>query len=280
MSFRASGEESVPQERIPRSARDDIPTPAARVKTSFDGQVAYLTLCHPPVNVVDFEMIAEMTAFIDGLRDERRLCALALQAEGRVFSGGVDIGSHLPATVERMIREFHGVFEALDQLAVPTLALVRGACLGGACELVGYLDTVIATENASFGVPEIKLGVFPPAAAAFFPQRFGYQGAMQLLLTGESIDARAAVRVGLVGRLVDEGEAALALEEALAPLRARSASSLRAVKTAALRARGKTFRELVAPSEEVYLGQLMATRDAIEGLQSFLEKRDPVWEHG
>jgi cyclohexa-1,5-dienecarbonyl-CoA hydratase len=78
---------------------------------------------------------------------------------------------------------------------------------------------------------------------------------------------------------VAEDDADAALEEALAPLRQRSAAALRMVKRASIRARGKSFREAVAPSEDVYLEQLMATHDALEGLQAFVEKREPVWAH-
>ena len=250
-----------------------------RLNTRFDGEVAFVTLNHPPVNVIDFELIDELSAFLSSVRDEARLCAIVFQAEGRVFSAGVDVGAHLPASVQRMINTFHGVFELLDEISVPTLALVRGACLGGACELAGYLDYVLATENAQFGVPEIKLGVFPPVAAALFPQRFVYQGAMRLLLTGETLDANAASALGIVGRLVSEDAGADELDLELRLLRTKSAASLRAVKRASIVARGWTFRELVAPSERVYLGRLMATADSVEGLSAFLEKREPVWIH-
>jgi cyclohexa-1,5-dienecarbonyl-CoA hydratase len=249
------------------------------IQTSFDGEVAYVTLANPPVNVIDFQMIAEIKAFLDEMSDEPRLCVIVLRATGRAFSAGVDVGSHLPRDVDRMIREFHGLFEQLDDLSIPTVGLVQGVCLGGACELAGYLDIVIATEAARFGLPEIKLGVFPPVAAAIFPQRFRYQAAMQLLLTGDMIDPPAAVRLGLVSRAVPEPEANGVLEELLRTFRSKSASSLRAIKLATLRGRGATFRELVAPSEEVYLRQLMATRDSVEGLNAFLEKRAPVWSH-
>jgi cyclohexa-1,5-dienecarbonyl-CoA hydratase len=178
-----------------------------------------------------------------------------------------------------MIRAVHSLFELLDDIAVPTVGLVRGRCLGGACELVGYLDEVIATQDASFGLPEIKLGVFPPAAAAFFPQRFGYQGAMRMLLTGESIRPDEALRIGLVSKVVPDSEAGATLDEALAPLRQRSAAALRMVKRASIRSRGASFRELVAPSEAVYLYELMATHDAVEGLQAFIEKREALWTH-
>jgi cyclohexa-1,5-dienecarbonyl-CoA hydratase len=250
-----------------------------RITTRFDGAVAYVTLAHPPVNVIDFQMIAEIKAFLESVREEPRLCAVVFQGAGRNFSAGVDIPSHLPATVREMLREVHGLLQLLDDVAAPTLGLVRGHCLGGACELVGYLDQVIAGESARFGLPEIKLGVFPPAAAAFFPRRFGYQGAMRMLLSGESIEPDAARQVGLVSDVVADEDAEAALEATLAPLRDRSAAALRMVKRATIASLGKTFLELVAPSEAVYVDQLMATHDAVEGLEAFIEKRDPSWSH-
>lgn len=249
-----------------------------RIETLFDAEVAYLTLNHPPVNVIDFQMIAEISDFLEAMSGEQRLCALVLQATGPAFSGGVDVASHLPETVERMLREFHGLFEQIDDLSVPTIALVGGPCLGGACELAAYMDMVIATENAQFGFPEIKLGVFPPVAASIFPQRFSYQGVMQMLLTGEVLEAPAAVRVGLASRVVPQDQALGSLEELLRSFRQKSATSLRATKRAALEARGP-FRTLVAPAERVYLRQLMGTADAVEGLHAFLQKRDPIWKH-
>ena len=250
-----------------------------RLTTRFDGQVARVTLNNPPVNVIDFDLIDELTGFLTSMRDEPRLCAILFEGEGRVFSAGVDVASHLPETVERMIRSFHGVFELLDEIGVATVGLVRGTCLGGACELIAYLDCVLATERARFGLPEIKLGVFPPVAAALFPRRFAYHGAMRLLLTGETVEAQDARAMGLVGRVVEDDRAETELEGELDLLRARSASSLRAIKRAALAARGWTFRQLVEPSERVYLDGLMATADSVEGLSAFLEKREPVWSH-
>ncbi len=249
-----------------------------RIDTSFDGVVGRLTLAHPPVNVFDFLMIAQIKEWLEGIRHEQRLCAIVIRGSGRHFYAGVDIPSHLPDTVHAMIREFHSVFELLDDLAVPTIGVVHGQCLGGACELVGYLDCVVATDDARFGLPEIKLGVYPPAAAALFPDRFGHQRAMRLLLSGESIDAVEARDMGLVSRVVVPADVDAAVDEALAPLRERSASSLRAVKRVTILSRG-SFRGLVAPSERVYLDQLMATRDAVEGLRAFMEKRQPIWEH-
>lgn len=249
-----------------------------RLRVGFDGAVAALTLTNPPVNVIDFEMIGEIRQTLGDLAGEDRLCALVLQAEGKVFSAGVDVASHLAPTVERMIREFHGVFEDLDELAVPTVALVRGLCLGGACELIGYLDVVLATDGAEFGVPEITLGVYPPVAATFFPGRVGHHAAMHMLLTGDRLNASAAEAIGLISDVVSEAGADAALESVLARLREKSAPALRAVKRASLRARGR-FRDLVAPAERVYLDELMSHPDAEEGLRAFVEKRPPQWTH-
>ncbi len=250
-----------------------------RIEGTFDGAVATITLAHPPVNVIDFPMITELRRFLGGVRDEPRLCAIVLQSTGKVFSAGVDIPSHLPETVEAMLDEFHNVFALLDEIAVPTVALVRGACLGGACELACYSDIVIASENARFGLPEIKLGVYPPVAAAMFPQRFGFQDLMHMLFTGETVDAATAARIGLARQVVKEEDATNALEETLLLLRDKSAPALRAIKRANIRARGATFRQLVRPSEEVYLNDLMTHADAIEGLRAFVEKRPPEWTH-
>ena len=256
------------------------PPTNSHIQTAYDGEVAYITLHNPPVNVIDFPMIAQIKAFLEPLRVEKRLCAIAFQAAGDIFSAGVDIQAHLPASVHSMIREFHSVFELLDELSAPTVALVQGQCLGGACELAGYMDVVIATENARFGLPEIKLGVFPPVAAAVFPQRFRFQSAMQMLFTGEVIEPSAAVRVGLVSRLVTEADAEIALQDLLRSFRAKSATSLRLLKKATVQARGMTFREMIAAAEQVYLKDLIATPDAEEGLRAFLEKRDASWSHG
>lgn len=249
-----------------------------RITNRFDGAVAYLTLSNPPVNVIDFQMIAEIQEFLSVLRPESRLCALVLRGEGRAFSAGVDVGSHLAPTVKQMIREFHSVFVGIDELAVPTVALVSGICLGGACELVGYCDVVLATPEAQFGLPEITLGVYPPVAATFFPSRFGHQAAMHMLLTGDLLDAHAAESIGLVSDVVPAEQADAALESVLARLREKSAPALRAVKLASLRTRG-AFLDLVAPAERTYLDELMRHPDAEEGLRAFLEKRPPLWTH-
>src|SRR5688572_20028715 len=143
------------------------------VRVEDDGIVARLVLARPPLNVIDLGMAREMTAALLALRGRDGLRAVVIAAEGRAFSAGVSIEDHLPGRVEAMLPAFHDVFRALRTLEVATVAAVHGAALGGGCELAGFCDFVIATEDATFGLPEIKLASFPPVAAVHFPTRIG-----------------------------------------------------------------------------------------------------------
>jgi cyclohexa-1,5-dienecarbonyl-CoA hydratase len=167
----------------------------------------------------------------------------------------------------------------LDAFPVPVVAAVRGKCLGGAFELIQPADLVIAGEGATFGQPEIVLGVFPPAACALLSDRLAPALVSRVLYTGDSISAADALRGGFVARVVpdDEVEAA-ALDEARRVAR-HSAAVLRATKHALRATRGIAHRAALQEAGRIYLHELMDTRDAVEGLRAFTEKRQPVWRH-
>jgi len=253
-----------------------MPHPFVRLEVA-DG-VATLTLDRPPVNVITLAVMAELQAALDALREAPALRAVVFRGAGRVFSAGVDVGEHLPPTHEAMLREFHAVFERLEGLALPTVAVVHGAALGGACELVGCCDFVVAAESARFGFPEITLGVFPPVAAAVLPARLGARAVARLVLSGEVVDAREARRLGLVDTVVADSELEAAVARLLGRLRGLSAAALRAARRALWAGEGG-WRGRLAAAERIYREELMATRDATEGLRAFLEKRAPVWHH-
>jgi cyclohexa-1,5-dienecarbonyl-CoA hydratase len=243
-----------------------------------DLTVARLTLRRPPLNILDLETIRELDRILRDLQDSTALRALVLRAEGKAFSAGVSVQDHLPGAVEAALPAFHDLFRRLRRLSCPKVAAVQGTALGGGCELACFADLVIASEAASFGLPEIKLGVFPPVAAVFFPERIGLARTLELVLGGETIGAREAERIGLVDRVVAPGALEDAVEEAVARLRDKSAAALRLARRAVLEARGD-FEEALAGAEALYLGELMATEDAREGLRAFLAKRAPVWTH-
>ena len=175
-----------------------------------------------------------------------------------------------------MLEAFHGMFLDMVDLAIPTAAVVRGQCLGGGAELALFCNWIFASPNAKFGQPEIQLGVFPPPASIILPLKLGQVWADHACLTGMSFAAEAAAEVGLIYDVSEDPWAAL---EALATehLLPKSASSLRFAVRAARTHFNQVFRAGIAEVQRLYLDELMASHDANEGIEAFLEKRKPVW---
>lgn len=243
--------------------------------------IARLTLNKPPLNVLDIAMMQEINAALEGLGDDPSVKVLVFQAaEGsKAFSAGVDVSDHTADKVGEMIEVFHRIFRHLDGLEMPTVAVVGGAALGGGCELVLFCDMVIASEKASFGQPEIQVGVFPPIAVAALPGIVGPKKALELVLIGDRIRAGEALRLGLVNQVVPVEELQAAAEEFVGKLAKLSGAVLRLTKRAVRVGSAGSFADGLAAVEDLYLGPLMATEDAHEGLAAFMEKRAPVWEN-
>jgi cyclohexa-1,5-dienecarbonyl-CoA hydratase len=242
--------------------------------------VAWLVLNRAPLNVLNIAMMREINTALEGLNGDLSVKVLVFEAaEGsKAFSAGVDIADHTADKVEEMIEVFHRIFRLLDTLEIPTVAVVGGAALGGGCEVALFCDMVIASEKASFGQPEIQVGVFPPLAAVALPGIIGPKKTMELLLTGDRIRAAEAERLGLVNRVVSPEELRTAADEFVGKLAGLSGAVLRLTKRAVRVGSAGPFAEGMAAVEELYLGPLMATEDAHEGLASFMERRAPVWK--
>ena len=238
--------------------------------------VAWIMLNRPPLNILTLDIIRELDSAISEVAEQTNLKTLVLSSNGKAFCAGVDVADHTPDRVEPMIREFGQLFTRLRTLPIPTIALVQGAALGGGCELAISCDMVIAAESAKFGQPEIKLGVFPPIAAALFPQLIGHQQTARLLFSGETIDAAEAVRLGLVTYVVADDDLLATLDNLLTQYRNVSAAALRITKRALLYGNDLGVNALL-DIEDLYLRDLMETADAQEGIQAFMEKRQPIW---
>ena len=167
--------------------------------------ILWLILDRPPLNILNIEMLDQLTTAMRGaIKNSPRLIVITGTGE-RAFCAGVDVHDHLDGReVEmlRVVRDNCAAFEELHAHHIPTVALVKGHALGGGCELAALCDTVIAHENATFGLPEVNLGVFPPVAAVYFPSLIGYNATMRLMLTGEIITAREALRLGLAHQML------------------------------------------------------------------------------
>jgi len=248
------------------------------IQTEFKDGVATLTLNRAPVNVLNIEMMEEINTYLEGLKKEKSLKLLVIQAIGKAFSAGVDVGEHLGDLVYKMIEVFHKMFRLMDALKVVSIAVVNGSALGGGCELALYCDMVITTEKAKFGQPEIQVGVFPPIAALVFPRMIGRKKAMELILSGETISAQEALNLGLVNKVVAEASLAQEVNSFIEKFKKLSGIVLKLAKEATLAGLNDDMDKGLKVIERVYLDRLMKTHDAIEGLKAFLEKRKPVWK--
>lgn len=244
-------------------------------------KIGYLTFQRDDdINVLNIEMMEEINSALKSLDAGRNLKALVLRAKGKAFSAGVDVAEHTDQLAEKMIRSFHGMFLLLDKMECPTVALVQGAALGGGCELACFCDMVLAREGVKFGQPEIKVGVFPPVAAAAFPQYAHLKKVNELLLVGDVILSEEAERMGLVNRVYPKEEFEKKCQEFVYRLASNSAAILGLTKNAIRAGIGKSFSEALPVIEDIYLKEMMQTKDAHEGLAAFMEKRSPKWRDG
>jgi len=228
-------------------------------------------------SVLDSEAIAQLGATAEEFAATApALRAITIAGAGKHFSFGASVEEHRPDQVTSMLMRFHGLFRRLAKLAVPTIAVVRGQCLGGGLELAAWCSWVFAAPDARFGQPEIKLGVFPPLASVLLPWRLGGAAALDLCVSGRTIDAATAHRIGLVHTIADD-PAAAAAEFVAAELASCSPSSLRFAERAVRLGLMRKLADELPAMERLYLEELMRTLDAVEGIEAFLAKRPPAW---
>jgi cyclohexa-1,5-dienecarbonyl-CoA hydratase len=200
------------------------------------------------------------------------------QAGEKAFSTGVDVKDHTSDKVDEMIEVFHQIFRIMATLDLPTLAVVNGHALGGGCEVAIFCDMVIASEKSQFGQPEIKLAVYPSMVVAWLYRLIGAKKTFEIILTGESIDAKEAERIGLINLAVPEDRLAEEVAKFIKRLADMSPVALKWAKRAVLAGMDVDFEQALQRSEAIYKGNLMKTHDANEGLTAFMEKRQPVWK--
>lgn len=249
------------------------------IRFERDEHVAKITLNRPPLNVLNIQMMREISSALEGLKDDTKLKVLIFQAEGKAFSAGVDVADHTDKKAEEMIHIFHKIFFKLTKIKAPTIALVNGAALGGGCELAVFCDIVLASDKSKFGQPEIKVGVFAPIAAVIFPWSTNFRKSMELLLTGDIIDANEAKALGLINAVFPVESFEEEAKKFMEKLTENSSVVLQLTKQIIDEAYGEDYHIGVAKAENLYLNKLMNTYDANEGLKAFMEKRKPVWKN-
>lgn len=249
----------------------------SEVTAHLERKVGTVLFDRPPVNVLSIAMLEAAQVAVDDLLSRGAEVLVIRTAGHRAFSAGVDVKDHVPARVPRMLAALHGLLEKLWDARAVSVCVVQGAARGGGAELALGCDLVVAGAEATFGFPEIQVGCFPPVAAALLPARLGPQVATDLVLTGRVLTADEAVRAELVNRLAEPGDLDAAVDRLISELIVRS-SAVRGIALARLRAAWvPEARRLLREAEAAYTGPLLATRDVVEGISAFLEKRPPVW---
>jgi cyclohexa-1,5-dienecarbonyl-CoA hydratase len=245
------------------------------VRVEPRGAVVDVVLERLPLNVLDLATLQALHASLLALADREDVRVVVLRsAIPGTFSAGADVADHARDRAPAMLTAMHAAVRALRSLAVPTIAVVDGRCLGGGCELALACDLVVASPRATFGQPEIDLGCFPPVAAALLPRLAGRRAA-ELVLVGAPVGAPDALAMGLVSRVADDAEAeGRRLADALV---GKSRTALAAAVRALRAGTDGTLDEALARNERLYLEAVVPSADADEGVRAFLEKRAPVW---
>ncbi len=245
--------------------------------------LAFVTLDRPKaLNALNAATFTELESAMEDLAADVAIRVILLTgAGGRAFAAGADI-RELAAVAPEEGRAFslrgQGIFRRIETLGKPVIACIQGFALGGGCELAMACTLRLASVDARFGQPEVKLGVLPGyGGTQRLPRLVGRGAALKLLLTGAIIDAGEALRIGLVDEVVPSGQL-MARAEALA---LEIAANAPLAITATLRAVDEGLNvslDLALLREAAAFGELSCTADKAEGTAAFLEKRPPAWK--
>lgn len=254
-------------------------TDAPREMVSVDRAhgVHRVVLDRPTLNILDIPGMEALDRALSAASDDPEAKVLLLTGRGRAFCAGVDIADHTQERVDAMLRAFHGVIERLLSVEIPVVAAVNGPALGGGCELVLAADVVLGRAGAILGQPEIRLGLLAPAAAVLLPRLIGRQAALDLLLSGRTVEMTEARDLGLVGRVLPGDRFREEVDEYVEAMAELSRPVLRLTKRAVQEASELPLSRALERVESIYRDELMALADPHEGLAAFLEKRSPVW---
>jgi len=252
-----------------------------KLEYTHDNSVAHIILDDGKGNVLDGIMMKELNELLISFKTKTELKLITFEGAGKHFSFGASVEEHKKENAPKMLKDFHQLFYTISDLAIPSLAKISGQCLGGGLELALVCNFLFADKTAKLGQPEILLGVFPPPASVILPLKIGNAKAEELILTGKSISADEGKAIGLINAVFEnKEELEKGLNEWIASnILNKSASSLRSTVKASRTTFNHLLRKMLPVVEEMYVKELMETDDANEGINSFLEKRKPVWKN-
>jgi enoyl-CoA hydratase len=245
-------------------------------------RVAIVTINRPDKrNALNIKTREEGAALLEELSTDDSVGVVVFTGAGdKAFIAGADIAEFAgrTATMQRDVMTSRSLFTAIDSFPKPVIAMINGYCLGGGCELALACDIRIASESASFGQPEINLGIIPGGGGTQRLTRLVGEGkAMELILTGEIIDARTAFSIGLVNHVVPADQLAPKTMEIANRIAEKSPVALRMAKEAVKLASRSNLDEGLRREIDLF-ALCFSTEDKNEGVAAFLEKRKPVFK--
>ena len=249
-----------------------------RVTLELHGPLARVTLTHPPLNVIDFQMMDELRVVLRQLEERREIAVVVISGGARAFCAGVDVAVHTPDKVATMLEKFHGVILALTKFPKITIAEVHGACLGGGAELAMVCDMCFTTPDSKWGFPEITLGCYPPVACTALAALVGQKRAADLVFTGRMFSGEEAAEWGLANGAHPDGELQQVIQRTVDYLLKLSPAALAMAKKAFYAWDSMHLDKGLARAEKIYLEDLMQTEDVKEGIEAWMEKRKPAWK--
>jgi len=231
------------------------------------------------LNSLNTALLEKLRAALEDAESDGTVRSIVITGAGsRAFCAGADVKElkdKSQAEAKDLSLWFQDITNYMERLRKPIIARINGFCLGGGLELAMACDFRIASDNSVFGLPEVNLGIIPGGGATQRLTRLiGKTKAMEMLMTGEQIDAEEALRLGLVNRVVPANELDNAVDALLNELQAKSALTLGILKLVVNNGLKMSFERALSYEAECF-GSALASRDAKEGLQAFIEKRKP-----
>lgn len=244
--------------------------------------MGFLTINKPEVlNALDAQVLDEIDSVLEQIEEKCSIQVLILTGAGRAFAAGADIGAQSVLDMEggrAWGKRGSAIFRRLELLSIPTIAAVNGFALGGGCELAMACDMILASSKAKFGQPEVGLGITPGfSGTQRLPRLVGKTKAMELILTGEMINAQEALRIGLVNEVTEPEQLMDRAKELAKKIQKNGPLSVKYAKAAIARGMQVDMDSAIALENELF-AMCFATEDQKEGMEAFLKKREPVFK--
>jgi cyclohexa-1,5-dienecarbonyl-CoA hydratase len=249
------------------------------VELRIEDEVATLVLNRAPANLLNIAMMDELNQALLTVRATSSLKVLVLRGANNTFSDGMDLSEHTRERVQRQLSVFMRFFETIRMMHVVSIAAVEGRAMGAGFEIALGCNLFVATETATFALPQTKMGLLPPVASAILPRIAPRRRAMEWILTGNLISARRLEHDGVINRLFSEDNFDGMLEAFVSELTSKSGPVLQLAREAQFAAYYGSFPDALTTIQTLYLTKLIALEDAQEGPRAAQESRKPDWRN-